>query len=342
LLFTQYLLPFEIVSVLLLVGDGGCGSPQQKGPKGEMKVGLEHYLVVSALLFALGLLGVLIRRNLLIIYMSLELMLNAATLALVAASRFNGISMASVFVFFIITVAAAEVRGGSGLDRRALSKTSDRSCRGPDDAEALTDEPGFHTLGRSLRAAGCRGDHHPFYAVQPTSQAAAFPLPQSPPGFILSLVVVGYDRVVSGAFRVGLYVAPGRRSERATWFAPGCSEPADDGRGDGVAAVIHIYSWGYLRDDPGFARFFACLSLFTFSMLGIVLANNFIALFIFWELVGVSSYLLIGFWFERPAAPMPATKRSSPTVSEISVFFSAFLRCGPPPVRSSSASWRRR
>jgi len=70
----------------------------------------------------------------------------------------------------------------------------------------------------------------------------------------------------------------------------------------GVASVIHIYSWGYMQDDPGFSRFFACLSLFTFSMLGIVLANNFIELFIFWELVGLSSYLLIGFWFERPAA----------------------------------------
>jgi NADH-quinone oxidoreductase subunit L len=70
----------------------------------------------------------------------------------------------------------------------------------------------------------------------------------------------------------------------------------------GVAGAIHIYSWGYMREDPGFSRFFACLSLFTFSMLGIVLANNFIELFIFWELVGVSSYLLIGFWFERPAA----------------------------------------
>src|SRR5260370_39283942 len=57
-----------------------------------------------------------------------------------------------------------------------------------------------------------------------------------------------------------------------------------------------------MRDDPGFSRFFACLSLFTFSMLGIVLATNFIELFIFWELVGISSYLLIGFWFERPAA----------------------------------------
>jgi NADH-quinone oxidoreductase subunit L len=70
----------------------------------------------------------------------------------------------------------------------------------------------------------------------------------------------------------------------------------------GVASAIHIYSWGYMGGDGGFARYFACLSLFTFSMLGIVLANNFVELFIFWELVGVSSYLLIGFWFERPAA----------------------------------------
>ncbi len=70
----------------------------------------------------------------------------------------------------------------------------------------------------------------------------------------------------------------------------------------GVASLIHIYSWGYMRDDTSFSRYFACLSVFTFSMLGIVLANNFLELFIFWELVGVSSYLLIGFWFERPAA----------------------------------------
>src|SRR6516164_2772175 len=70
----------------------------------------------------------------------------------------------------------------------------------------------------------------------------------------------------------------------------------------GVASAIHIYSWGYMHEDPGFSRFFACLSLFTFSMLGIILANNFVELFIFWELVGVSSYLLVGFWFERASA----------------------------------------
>ena len=76
----------------------------------------------------------------------------------------------------------------------------------------------------------------------------------------------------------------------------------------GVGGAIHIYSFGYMSGDCGFSRFFACMSLFTFSMLGIVLANNFIQLFIFWELVGVSSYLLIGFWFEKPSAADAAKK----------------------------------
>src|SRR5713101_2934544 len=70
----------------------------------------------------------------------------------------------------------------------------------------------------------------------------------------------------------------------------------------GVGGAIHIYSYGYMRADPSVARYFAGLSLFTFSMLGIVLANNFVMLFIFWELVGLSSYLLIGFWYERASA----------------------------------------
>jgi NADH-quinone oxidoreductase subunit K len=80
-----------------------------------MTIGLEHYLVVSAILFSLGLLGVIVRRNLLIIYMGLELMLNAANLALVAFSRFNNNLDGQVFVFFIITVAAAEVAVGLAL-----------------------------------------------------------------------------------------------------------------------------------------------------------------------------------------------------------------------------------
>src|SRR5262245_33513626 len=80
-----------------------------------MNIGLEHYVIVSAALFSLGLLGVIVRRNLLIMYMSLELMLNAANLALVAFSRFNNNLDGQVMVFFIITVAAAEVAVGLAL-----------------------------------------------------------------------------------------------------------------------------------------------------------------------------------------------------------------------------------
>jgi NADH-quinone oxidoreductase subunit K len=80
-----------------------------------MHVGLEHYLAVSMALFCLGLLGVILRRNLLVIYMSLELMLNAANLALVSFSRFNDKLDGQVLVFFIITVAAAEVAVGLAL-----------------------------------------------------------------------------------------------------------------------------------------------------------------------------------------------------------------------------------
>ncbi|MEP7071019.1 MAG: NADH-quinone oxidoreductase subunit L [Verrucomicrobiota bacterium] len=76
----------------------------------------------------------------------------------------------------------------------------------------------------------------------------------------------------------------------------------------GVGALIHIYSIGYMREDDGEARYFAALSLFIFSMLGIVLANNFVMMFIFWELVGVSSYLLIGHWFMKDAAADAANK----------------------------------
>ena len=76
----------------------------------------------------------------------------------------------------------------------------------------------------------------------------------------------------------------------------------------GVGALIHIYSLGYMRDDHGKSRYFAALSLFMFAMLGIVLASNFVMLFIFWELVGFTSYVLIGHWFYRDAAPDAANK----------------------------------
>jgi len=69
-----------------------------------------------------------------------------------------------------------------------------------------------------------------------------------------------------------------------------------------VSSLVHIYSLGYMHGDPRFARFFAYLSLFTFSMLGLVIAGSYVLVLVFWELVGLTSYLLIGFWFEKNVA----------------------------------------
>jgi NADH-quinone oxidoreductase subunit K len=80
-----------------------------------MTVGLYHFLMLAGLLFAIGFFGVLLRKNTLVIYMCLELMLVASTIALVAFSRFNGTMDGNVFVFFILTVAAAEVAVGLAI-----------------------------------------------------------------------------------------------------------------------------------------------------------------------------------------------------------------------------------
>jgi NADH-quinone oxidoreductase subunit L len=76
----------------------------------------------------------------------------------------------------------------------------------------------------------------------------------------------------------------------------------------GVGFLIHVYSIGYMSRDKGYARYFACLNLFTFAMLLLVLASNMILMFVGWEGVGLCSYLLIGFWFERPAAAAAGKK----------------------------------
>lgn len=75
-----------------------------------------------------------------------------------------------------------------------------------------------------------------------------------------------------------------------------------------VSLMVHIYSLGYMKGERGFHRFFAFLSLFTFSMLGLVLATNIFQMYIFWELVGVSSFLLIGFYYQKPSAVSASKK----------------------------------
>lgn len=75
-----------------------------------------------------------------------------------------------------------------------------------------------------------------------------------------------------------------------------------------VSGLVHIYTMGYMRGEPGYARFFSNIALFTFSMLMLVMSDNFLQLFVFWEAVGLCSYLLIGHWYERASARAAATK----------------------------------
>ncbi|MBM3946173.1 MAG: NADH-quinone oxidoreductase subunit L, partial [SAR202 cluster bacterium] len=75
-----------------------------------------------------------------------------------------------------------------------------------------------------------------------------------------------------------------------------------------VSLLVQVYSQGYMKGDPGYARYFALMSLFTAAMLGLVMSRNIVMMYAFWELVGVSSYLLIGFWHHRPSASRAAVK----------------------------------
>src|ERR1700731_2947609 len=94
----------------------------------------------------------------------------------------------------------------------------------------------------------------------------------------------------------------------------------------GVGFLIHVYSIGYMREDPGYSRFFAYMNLFVFSMLLLVLSGNLLWLIIGWAAVGLSSYLLIGFWFDRPTAVLAARKAFvMNTIGDVGMVFGAFL-----------------
>jgi len=93
-----------------------------------------------------------------------------------------------------------------------------------------------------------------------------------------------------------------------------------------VSSMVHLYSAGYMHGDPRYTRYFAYLSLFSFSMLGLVLAHNLIALYVFWELVGLTSYLLIGFWFEKHSASDAGKKAFLTTrVGDVGMFIGIMI-----------------
>ncbi len=87
-----------------------------------------------------------------------------------------------------------------------------------------------------------------------------------------------------------------------------------------ISFLVNVYSVGYMKDDPGFNRFFPLMALFSFSMLGLVISSNILQMFVFWELVGVSSYALIGFWYEKPSA-VAASKKAFVVTRFADAFF---------------------
>jgi NADH-quinone oxidoreductase subunit L len=136
---------------------------------------------------------------------------------------------------------------------------------------------------------------------------------------VIATLLVGASFVIAAYLAIDFFNGTGE-AEAVRWFdwLPGFGVAAEL-RWDqlsalmtlvvtGVGSLIHLYSIGYMHGDPRFGRFFTYLNLFIFSMLTLVLANNFALLFVGWELVGLSSYLLISFWFERDTAAAAGKK----------------------------------
>ena len=136
----------------------------------------------------------------------------------------------------------------------------------------------------------------------------------------VSILAIGTSLVLSVITLFNVIDADGHAAIHThEWFQAGRLEVNLGVRIDGLSAVmlvvvtsvaflVQVYSQGYMEHDPGYGRYYAHMSLFATSMLGLVLADNLFQLFIFWELVGVSSYLLIGFWFHKPSAAAAAKK----------------------------------
>jgi len=142
-----------------------------------------------------------------------------------------------------------------------------------------------------------------------------------PAGFI-GTTILGIDLILSitvAFMRLVYYPDAAMHQYKFDWLNVGTNTIALGVGLDNLAAImlvvvtlisflVHLFSLEYMREDKRFPRFYAYLGLFTFSMLGIVIANNFLNMFIFWELVGLSSYLLIGFWYEKDSAANASKK----------------------------------
>ena len=272
------------------------------------------YLGLAALLFGVGATGLLVRRNILVMFMCVELMLNAVNLTFITFARMLDDIGGQTAVFFVLVVAAAEVVVGLGIIVAIFRRRDERHRRRPAHSQGLS---------RPLMNAA--------YVI------LALPLA----GFLLLLwlgrklgePIAGWLAVVVGGGVVHhhgghLALRPrasrrtiarprstssrGSRSAACASTSPCCSIPCRSpwcSSSPGISTLIFLYSIGYMHGDPAFAKFFMLMNLFLFSMLCLVMADNFLFCFLGWEGVGFCSYQLISFWFERDKPP-PAGKKA--------------------------------
>ena len=269
-------------------------------------IGLGHYLAVAAILFTLGVAGIILnRKNIIIILMSVELILLSVNINLVAFFELSRRSHRPG-----LRVVHPDGRGGGSGDRP----------RHPRDL-----------LPQSRIDRGRR--HQCDERLSMVTVVVALPLL----GFLIaglfgkqigvraSELVTTTFLMVSALLSWVLFIQHALGSQPETvaligsWFSVGALKVDWALRVDAltavmlvvvntVSALVHLYSMGYMHEDPARPRFFAYLSLFTFTMLMLVTSDNLVQMFFGWEGVGLASYLLIGFWYYKPTANAAAIK----------------------------------
>ena len=269
-----------------------------------MAIPIAYYLVLSAILFSIGVGAFLIKRNIITVFMSIELMLNAVNLTFVAFAYQWHRVQGQIFVFFVMVVAAAEAAVGLAIII-AIFRAQEHAQRGssqPD--ETMNPTPSLHLwlipvlpfLGFLLN--GLLGRRLPKAVVSTIA---------------LLFTAAPLAMVTSIALQFSGLTLPYVERLSTPWMATSVFRADFSFQLDqltlimllvvtGVGFLIHIYSVGYMAHEDGYWRFFAYLNLFMFFMLTLVLAENFLLMFVGWEGVGLASYLLIGFYYLRTSA----------------------------------------
>ena len=245
-------------------------------------------------------------RTCILLLMCIELLLLAANFNFVAFSRYLGNIDGQVFVFFVLTVAAAESAIGLAILVVLFRERRSINVEDLEYAEGLERDLNPNLLLADPAAAAAAADHR--RPVRPRSSAAPARALRHHPAAWRRRCVLSLHGAASSC------CSTARRRTTAP-STPGWSATASRMQVgflvDRLTALmmvvvtfvslcVHVYTIGYMHDDPGYQRFFSYISLFTFSMLMLVMSNNFLQLFFGWEAVGVVSYLLIGFWYTRP------------------------------------------